>query len=163
MPDTVIQMSASQRARLVPGYGKGKLIPYAPGDWLIVSTMNDMLVWLHYQMGLLSGPLDVLLPVIRQPRQCTNSGANTGLGLFFRPDPNRPGYTTYWKNGVAQGYSSYLTFSVAPDTSEQVGVAVFANERDSNPGELANAILKLLSGNTEPDDEGAPAQPEDDA
>jgi CubicO group peptidase (beta-lactamase class C family) len=164
MPDTVVQMSTSQRARLVPGYSNGKIIPYAPGDWLIVSTMNDMLVWLHFQMGLLSGPLDVLLPMIRTKRQSTKSGANTGLGLFFRSDAGRPGFTKYWKNGVAEGYSSYITFSVGPDASEQVGVAVFANERDSKPGVLGNAIFNLLSGSTwQDDDEGAPTQVEDDA
>ena len=148
MPDTVVDLDEGQKARLVPGFRGGRRIPYTPGDWLIVSTGDDMLAWLKYQMGLLSSPLNSLLPVIRQPRISTGSGAQTGLGLFFRTAPTPDGLTKYWKNGAAEGYSSYITFSAGSSPGDRIGVVVLANEKDAQPSELGNALFGLLSGDS---------------
>jgi CubicO group peptidase (beta-lactamase class C family) len=148
MPDTVIVLSAEQESRVVQGYNAGGAVNQPGGDWRIKSTLADMMVWLSYNMNLLDGcPLNNLLPYMRKPYfTLPNTTISTSLGWFMQPITGT--ITRYYKNGVCDGYSSYMALDMTNPSvaANNNGVIILNNLRESKPGRLANCILDTLAG-----------------
>jgi CubicO group peptidase (beta-lactamase class C family) len=97
----------------------------------LYSSLDDMTLWLKYNMGLL-GPssLASLLPAIRQKR--ANTGPTTGIGLSWNieSDPcEGVNGKSYSKSGNVAGFNSYITY----DHVAGRGVVVLLNV---DPGSL---------------------------
>jgi serine-type D-Ala-D-Ala carboxypeptidase/endopeptidase len=148
MPDTVIDLSMDQQGRVAPGYNANGAVNSPGGDWRIKSTLADMMVWLTYNMNLLDDcPLNSLLPYIRKP-YFTKPGTSisTSLGWFLHPLSSS--ITRYFKNGVSDGYSSYIALDLTNPNEARAnnGVVILNNLHDSKPGRLGNCILDTLAG-----------------
>jgi len=152
MPDTVIDLSASQRDRLAPGYRDGERgpVPFQTGGLLIKSTIRDMREWLAFHMGLApESPLHSLLPEIRQVRYsgsgftdgtCGGPGATTALGWFYQDDFRSAG-AMYSKNGATTGYSSWTGY--VPDRG--TGVIVLTNQGEGHATVLGLDVLCAIT------------------
>jgi len=152
MPDTVIGLSPDQQARVAPGYNSYGVVTAPGGDWRIKSTLADMMVWLSYNMMLLDNcPLNSLFPYTRKPYfTLPNGRVSTSLGWFIQPISNS--ITRYYKNGISDGYSSFIAFDMTnPNVASQNnGVVILNNFHASKPGRLANCILDTLAGRSCP-------------
>jgi beta-lactamase class C len=155
MPDTVVTLSPEQQTRVAPGLcPDGTFAHFRPGEWLIQSTMSDMMVWLTFNMSLLgSCPLNDLLPTTQtawftQPQgesEGMKSGNSTGLGCFIEPlgDPGQKDTPIrISKNGAtSNGFSSYICFIQGGST----GVVLLTNLNKTHVGGLGNQLLQDIS------------------
>ena len=155
MPDTVVTLSPEQQGRVAPGLRHdGQFAKFTPGEWLIQSTMSDMMVWLTFNMSLLrSCPLTSLLPTTQtawftQPQgesEGMKPGNSTGLGWFIEPlgDPGQKDTPIrISKNGAtSNGYSSYICFIQGGST----GVVLLTNLYKTQVAGLGNELLQDLS------------------
>ena len=118
----------------------------------IVSTPNDMMLYLEYNAGVLEIALNSLLPALRKPYTdvTTPSGEQLGLGWFISP---LPGSTIQYlsKNGGVPAFSARIYFAPATAT----GVVVLTNsshEKDTDPivdiGTVALQVLQIINGLT---------------
>ena len=150
MPDTVIDLSPEQRARVAQGYNGRGAVNRPSGEWRIKSTLADMMVWLSYNMDLLDNcPLNDLFPYTRKPYfTLPGTTISTSLGWFMQPVSST--ITRYYKNGISDGYSSYMAFDMTnPNVASQNnGVIILNNLHESKPGRLGNCILDTLAGRT---------------
>ena len=92
----------------------------------IVSTPNDMMIYLEYNVGVLDTPLNSLLPTLHTPAT-TVTGPNheqLALGWFIGTLPgSSPGIPLIGKNGGVPAFNTQVYF--APSTT--TGVFVLAN------------------------------------
>jgi hypothetical protein len=114
-------------------------VTFAPGEWLILSTMTDMMVWLEFNMGLTDSPFNTLLSQLHTGVTPTQHG-QACFGWFVTPDGK------LWKDGVAEGYNSFIAIGRQAATASPAGVMVLTNQRLAKADVLANEVLKLLTG-----------------
>jgi len=107
------------------------------------STIDDMLIWLGYNMGLKYNYwnqeyLDIL-PVLHTPR------VDDSMGLAWRTVSVSGGLTAVAKSGSVTGFNSYIAW--IPGTggaASTTGVIVLVNSEDFSAGDLALDLLANL-------------------
>lgn len=126
----------------------------------VVTTPNDMMAWLQYNMGILqNSALTPLLPSLQTASTgvTTGQGAQLGLGWFLSPSSSS--MPTVWKDGEISGCNSFVQFlqSSAPGTTaSDAGVFVLTNasglKKDGTEvvASLAYDVLLLMQGQTPP-------------
>lgn len=118
-----------------------------------MSTPNDMMKWLQFNMGITANStLTPLLPALQRPSTnvTTKHGGQLGLGWFLKAVPtiNGPTLNIVWKDGGLAGYHSFITFlaSEQPGTNPSgAGVLVLTNS-PAQVDEIGLVVLCLLCG-----------------
>lgn len=107
-----------------------EFFPAYNGAGGVVSTANDMLTWLQFNMGLsTNSALSPLLPVMQAQSTgvTTPWGDNLGVGWFLNQGDH---YDTIWKDGDLNGFSSFMAIAPSTDpgsTTAEAGVFVLTN------------------------------------
>lgn len=149
LPDTRAILTREQGDRALPSYTKnGKAVPYNSynyannpliGSGGLYSTMDDMMKFLAYNMGLTDISLDALLPILQQKRfPVSGSSRIMCLGWMLMPIQN--GMMAFTKNGSVGGYTAYVNFIKESKT----GVVVMSNQIPI-PQEVGQSVLTLLN------------------
>lgn len=152
MPDTTIELTPDQRERLACGYRdyNRNCLPVPDGDLLTKSTIEDMSVWLQFQMGFMPDSLLAdLLPVVHEVRydrgQFTNGACKpeprirTGLGWFINTVPGAG--TMISKNGGTLGFNSFIGFI----QEKRTGVMVLINHSLADATMLGRELLCMIT------------------
>ena len=158
------------QSRLAQGYGPGLnsvrygllTRPAFNGALGLRSTLDDMMQWTAFHIGMVPSPLASLLPMVETPRVSIGVGPGDEIALAWQSHPLRAGsrHRLLARNGATLGFYSFVAFV----KETQTGVVVLSNTRIPNE-EVGLRIIRLL--NPEPGlpvaDEGAPvAQPSQD-
>ncbi|HKQ99193.1 MAG TPA: serine hydrolase domain-containing protein [Pyrinomonadaceae bacterium] len=124
--------------------------PALQGAGAIYSTVDDMLEWLQFNMGLTESPYNVLLPMLQEVRFPAGKARGEGLGWFIS-DLKGTKLKLIHKNGGTAGFHSWIGF--LPDST--IGAVVLCNtampgslpiNNGSSPVDnLGLAILKALA------------------
>ena len=103
----------------------------------VVSTPNDMMTWLRFNMGRVdtkkTKALHALLPELQKPATPvkTPAGYKLGLGWFLTPGMGNHFIPSgaVWKDGEIRGTNTYITFLpwVGTDAPSEAGVFVLTN------------------------------------
>jgi D-alanyl-D-alanine-carboxypeptidase/D-alanyl-D-alanine-endopeptidase len=144
LPDTVITLTPDHQTRLAWGFASGVRALWRSNTWpafdgsgALYSTLDDMLVWLAYNLGVADSPIDNLLPMIQQVY--FDDGTNI-MGLAWQYN-RLPDATLYMnKGGQTQGFASFI----ASVKQERIGVVILTNESTAYPQTLAEEILIIL-------------------
>jgi CubicO group peptidase (beta-lactamase class C family) len=117
--------------------------PALRGAGAIHATLDDMLSWLCFNMGLTSSPMNDVLPVVHQLRfEHGGPGRGQALGWFIT---SLNGATLLDKNGGTGGFHAWIGF--LPDSTSGVVVLCNAALGGSSPVDaLGRAILAALPG-----------------
>jgi D-alanyl-D-alanine-carboxypeptidase/D-alanyl-D-alanine-endopeptidase len=151
--------------RLPLGYLYSDEKPYAPtspgyalfdayyGAAGLVSTPEDMMLWLLFNMGITKNGLTSLLKELQKPSTgvtVPNGGSQLGLGWFIQKGG------TIFKDGELDGFNSYMAFIPSSEPGKQpsqAGVFVLTNAsvfKDPDGMEavvsIANDLLLLMQG-----------------
>ena len=153
--------STSPQTAVGPGWPE---LPAYNGAGGVVSTPNDMLTWLRYNMGLINTKktesLTALLPLLQTPQ--TNVLAfgeyQLGLGWFLSPAGDLP--PGVWKDGEITGTNTFIEFLpwVGTDKPSEAGVFVLTNcdslllDGNEIPATIATDVLLTMQGITPPAD-----------
>jgi D-alanyl-D-alanine-carboxypeptidase/D-alanyl-D-alanine-endopeptidase len=149
MTDTRIDLTPDEAARQAQGYGAlGNPRPHTNSTWpafngagALRSTMDDMMRYLGYNMGMTETPLDSLLPDL-QRRWHRGGRPGTWVGLAWQMVPmHGTDHMIIWKNGAVSGFFAYIGFV----KDSQTGVVVLAN-RKTPVGRIGVRILRVLNG-----------------
>jgi len=155
--ETSLFLSDDQLPHLAPGHDEGldSVKNYHANDifqgaGFIKSSLNDMLIFLQAQMGLLETPLDEAIELTHQPH--FEVGGVTyndregyyylSIGLAWHSDLLPEGYTFYWHGGRTNGYMAYIAF----DLQNLTGAVILCNQ--SNEGEIirfGEDVLKAVN------------------
>jgi D-alanyl-D-alanine-carboxypeptidase/D-alanyl-D-alanine-endopeptidase len=147
--DTRINLAPDEVSREAQGYSPvGIPKPHDNTTWpafngagALRSTMNDMMIYLAYNMGQANTPLSSLLPDLQRHWHAAGvPGAYVGLAWQMFPMRGTD-HQVIWKNGAASGFFSYIGFVKETGT----GVVVIAN-RKVKVGKIAIQILRMLNG-----------------
>jgi serine-type D-Ala-D-Ala carboxypeptidase/endopeptidase len=148
MPDTSITLGPEQRERRAWGYVQQEpplrarwrtpTWPACDPSGALYSTLDDMLVWLSYNLGRLSSPLDGLLPVLQR---VYFAGQGVAMGLAWQWGPLGAGSACWSKGGNTTGFTSFLAFSRELDAA----VAILSNSIWFWGQDLAGEILAILA------------------
>jgi CubicO group peptidase (beta-lactamase class C family) len=158
--DTRIVVRGMDQARLAQGYGPGgNAVRYSMLTWpafngatALRSTLDDMMRWTAFHMGMVPSPQASLLPLVETPRVSVGAGPGDEIGLAWQMHPLRAGskQRIIAKNGATLGFYGFVAFL----KETQTGVVVLSNSRIPNE-EVGLRIIRLL--NPEP---GLPATDE---
>lgn len=146
MTHTSISFTPDQLANLVQGYnGNNHVESWTKhmqniwqGTGALISSMDDQLIYLRANMGLLNTPLDEAILL------CHNDSYNMdALGLGW-DKKTLDALHIIGKNGGNGGYGSYMGF----DKTKQIGVVVMVNSSlnpELFPTDMGFEILKALN------------------
>ena len=110
---------------VIPALNHNNSWPAFIGAGGIVSTPNDMMIYLEYNLGLLNIPLNDLLPALHTPATKVTGpgGEQLALGWFIGTLPgSSPSIPLIGKNGGVPAFNTQVYF--APSTSTGVFVLV---------------------------------------
>lgn len=136
---------------VITGLGHNNSWPSFIGAGGIVSTANDMMIYLEYSLGLLDSHINNLLSALHTPSTTvtTPAGEHIGLAWFIGI---LPGSSIQFisKNGGVPAFSTQVDF--APSTT--TGVLVLTNASADDPGAkkivdvqtIASKILQIVNG-----------------
>jgi len=141
------------------------LWPAWDGAGALVSTPNDMLTWLRFNMGRIAdNPLNGLLTKLQSPSTKVRAKPiwDSRLGLAWVissiPNDDRDHIQTVWKDGALGGFSSLISLlqSRNPGTTpSEAGVFVLTNSQGNAVYNIANDLLFIMSGLVPPEDKSA--------
>lgn len=155
--DTVVTLSADQRARMVGGVlvmtipGKEPLVTKISnwtfqecfaGAGALRSTAGDMIRFLAINMGLEPSPLAASFNAMQQARVREDEKTEIGMG-WIRSQWKGFEQPVVWHNGGTLGYRSFAGFS--PESRR--GVVVLCNTPAEEVDRLGVESLKLMMGN----------------
>jgi D-alanyl-D-alanine-carboxypeptidase/D-alanyl-D-alanine-endopeptidase len=149
MPDTAIDLTSAQHARLSLSYRKdggpapetGPGFPAMAGAGGARSTLRDMMRYLDFQLGKVQLPLSSLLPVMYEPRHAAGA-PNTSVGLGWEMRNRPDGTKVIHKDGAVTGFRSFIVF--AP--SIQTGAVVLANKANCPVAKLGTQLMMAMNG-----------------
>jgi CubicO group peptidase (beta-lactamase class C family) len=147
MPDTRVQLTASQRQRLLPGHNRrGRLAPHWDFDVLapaagLRSSTNDLLQLLRVHIGLTSDEWFYAARLTQNPRVAVKTPVNTyaGLGWLLTPFPET-GEEIVWQTGQTGGFATYV--GLLPQAG--IGIVVLSNSANPVAG-MGQAMLRILN------------------
>ncbi len=127
MTNTVVQLSADQRARLAIGHNSQLAsvanwdLPTLAGAGALRSTTNDLLTLLAANLGTLKSTLaPAMAAMLTSQRPTGTPGLEVALGWHVF---TRDGNDLVWHNGGTGGYHSFIGY----DARTGVGVSVLSN------------------------------------
>ncbi|MEJ7644814.1 MAG: serine hydrolase domain-containing protein [Chryseolinea sp.] len=146
MSHTTVSFTPAQLENLVQGYnGTTRVESWSQhmqdimqGTGALISTLDDQLIYLKANMGLIDTPLRNAMLLSHDSK---NNPVDKGLGWNIK---NADGLTIIWKNGGNGGYGSMMAF----DKTKGLGVVVMANSSmnpEIFPTDIGFEILKALS------------------
>ena len=144
LADTGITLTASQKKRLVPGYGeKGTPLPNWDFPCLeacggLRSTLADQLKFVRANLGP-GGPLKDALVMSHQSWRVVVPGEEE-IGLCWVRFPARKAPPAVWHNGQTGGYHSFCGF-----VPGKGGIVVLLNVATMRVDDLGFAVLKHLA------------------
>lgn len=114
--------------------------PAFAGAGGIYSSLNDMLIWLSYNMNLRTSSANNLLDITQTPYFPSSTGAPKyeGLGWFLAP---QPGGELVSKDGGTSGFHSWMGFY----KGTKYGLVLMGNANIGNLDSLGIAILQELA------------------
>jgi serine-type D-Ala-D-Ala carboxypeptidase/endopeptidase len=125
MNHTAVQLTPEMEADLTPGHDY-KLdealpwtIPALMGAGGIRSTVNDLLIFLAANMGIIHSPLQAAMKNMLSVKRTTGPSSRIALGWFIETE--RGGVICH--NGQTNGYHSFLGY----DPHRNIGVVVLSN------------------------------------
>ena len=143
LTDTTITLTPNQTARRVPGYAG--VVPRPPfqmaslaGAGVLLSTVDDLLTFLEYQLGL-------------RPTALASVLQSTQTGRFSTPDPTLQ-FGLGWQvissgsihlimhDGATMGQTAFVAFNPGTGT----GVVVLTNARANEYANISDIGLRLL-------------------
>ena len=141
MKNTTIRASADQQKRFASGHVDGQVVPAWDIPALVAagglrSSVEDMLVYLRANLGLVETPLDAALAETHKKRGPASGGMTMGLGWHITADD------VIWHNGGTGGFHSYVGFHKGTKT----GVVVLGNSQTGVVDVLGRALGKMLRG-----------------
>jgi len=106
------------------------------GAGFIKSSLNDMLIFLKAQMGLIETSLGEAMKLTQQPYFDVGGVTyndregyyNLSIGLAWHIDVLPEGYTFHWHGGRTNGYMAYMAF----DLTALTGVVILCNQSYPN-------------------------------
>jgi len=164
--------STSPQTAVGPGWPE---LPAYNGAGGVVSTPNDMLTWLRYNMGLINTKktesLTALLPLLQSPATPVLAFDEYQLGLSWFLSPSSTDFPVgaVWKDGEITGTNTFIEFlpwvtppslpdSSSSPTPSQAGVFVMTNcdslllDDNEVVATIANDVLITMQGMTPPAD-----------
>lgn len=147
LPDTGV-VSGEGKNGLAQGHGPDggkapdclKSWPALDGAGAMYASLEDMLTWLRFNLGLTDSPMNDLLPALRKPRIETDFGA-AGLGWQMRRLVSFPDEPVIFKNGGVKGFRCHLSFI----PGQKAAVAVLSNSNIANDA-LGTRIMEICIG-----------------
>jgi CubicO group peptidase (beta-lactamase class C family) len=151
MAETTIRPSVEGDSKVAQGYARDGY-PAARDLWTwpafigggaLYSSMDNMLKYLSFNLGLTQTSLNSILSVVHQPRaRGLRPSHNVGLAweIYEYPKSNR---TIIEKSGGTFGFRSYIGFV----RGESTGVVVLANSVATETSQIGRQILTLLAKN----------------
>ncbi|APR75958.1 Penicillin-binding protein AmpH [Minicystis rosea] len=147
MPDTTVSPDEAQKLRRAYGYtAPGRRAKWDTSTWpafdgsgALYSTIDDMMVWLRFNLAQTCSPIDDLLAITQtiydyRPPQ--------PMGLAWQLTPYAPSGATCWaKDGRTTGFRSYIAFS----RELRGGTVILCNSIWADPTELALEIMRALA------------------
>jgi CubicO group peptidase (beta-lactamase class C family) len=149
MAETTIRPSAD--AKIAQGYSRDgypatwnlTTWPAFNGGGALYSSMQDMLKYLSFNLGLTQTSLNFILRVVHEPRaQGLKPNHSVGLAWEIHKIP-RFKQTIIEKTGGTFGFASYIGFV----RGERTGVVVLANSVATETAQIGRQILTLLLNN----------------
>lgn len=143
LTDTTITLTPNQTARRVPGYAG--VVPRPPfqmaalaGAGVLLSTVDDLLTFLEYQLGLRPTTLASVLQATQTGRFPTpDPTLQFGLGWqLISSGPNR----LIMHDGATMGQTAFVAFNPGTGT----GVVVLTNARANEYANISDIGLRLL-------------------
>jgi len=149
MPDTVVTLSAAQRARLTPGHdAKGNVVSNWDFNVLgpaggLRSCARDMLAFIQANLATNAPGLGPAL-TLAQKRHFESWLSKLGLCWQILEAPGL--YQFHWHNGGTGGYASFIGF----DVQHQTGVVLLSNygdamASDDSLDQMGMELLKLAA------------------
>ena len=147
MVDTKPELNASEQSRKITGYDRdGSPLPDTPPfhpamnpSGGLYSTLEDMMKWLHFNLGQTDTPLNSVLPVTHQPRhQVDAAGEQIGLGWQMSP-PSSKVHRIFKAGDNPNGFHAFMIF----DEQHKTGVVILTNYVNT-PAKLATRIMDML-------------------
>lgn len=127
MKDTVIDLSSEQKKRFAPGHNRWlkEVSPWEISSFrsvgAIKSTMNDLLTYVEFNLGLVENDLAELAIETHKPRY-DRGGLNRTIGLGWNLI-EKHGTHAIWHSGLTNGAYAIIVF----DRNEKRGVVVLSN------------------------------------
>jgi CubicO group peptidase (beta-lactamase class C family) len=126
MNHTAIHLTPEMKSDFIPGhgFGMGKApgweIPALAGAGGIRSTVNDLLIFLAANMGIIHSPLQPAMKKMLSVRRAADHGSEITLGWFVQSGG------VVFHNGQTNGYYGFVGF----DPHRKVGVVVLSNSAE---------------------------------
>ena len=145
MSHTAVQPTDAMKANLIPGYsGNTRTFPIpihalAPAG-AIRSNVDDMLIFLAANMGIIKTPLLPAMKNMLSVRRDASPGAQVALGWHIVN-----GGTMVCHNGVTYGYNAFVGF----EPRRKIGIVVFSNSRESTDDITWRILNHSMDGPTE--------------
>ena len=145
MDHTAVQPTDAMKANLIPGYsGKTKTLPIpihalAPAG-AIRSDVDDMLIFLAANLGIIHTPLLPAMKNMLSVRKDVSPGTQVALGWHLVN-----GGTFVCHSGVTYGYNAFVGF----DPRRKIGIVVFSNSRDSTDDIVQRVLDHPMGGPAE--------------
>jgi D-alanyl-D-alanine-carboxypeptidase/D-alanyl-D-alanine-endopeptidase len=150
LKQTTVSFTEAQMSNLVRGHHGNKTVEswskymenILQGTGSLISSLNDMLIFLEANMG--NNPLREAMALTHQRTFSHKGDYQDGIGLGWTLVTfNQRNYV--WKNGGNGGYTSFIGF----DESSKTGVVILSNS-SMNPDpfqtQMAFEILRALNG-----------------
>jgi serine-type D-Ala-D-Ala carboxypeptidase/endopeptidase len=134
---------------IIPAMSHNNSWPAFIGAGGIVSTPDDMMIYVEYNLGLIDIPLKNLLPALHTPSTTvtTKGGEQLALGWFIGTlNGSSPPIPLIGKNGGVPSFSAQVYF--APSTN--TGAFVLANASGTsgivNVGPICCKVMQIING-----------------
>lgn len=128
MNDTFIHGNEEQMSRYVKSYNKKSKridpieLPAIQGAGALKSTINDMIIYLQHQMGMVDSPLQEAISLTHQV-QGVKAHKKVQMGLsWFIEEKKWSSYPIIHHGGTTMGFHTYFGFI----KEEQIGVVIFS-------------------------------------
>lgn len=151
--ETSLFLTEKQITHLAPGHGDDldSVKNYHANDifqgaGFLKSSLNDMMIYLHVQMGLSESELgealelthEILFEVGDVSYDDREGNYHLSLGMAWHMDVLPEGHTFYWHGGRTNGYMAYMAF----DPGALTGAVILCNQ--SKPGVIIRFGEDLL-------------------
>ena len=153
------QMRFTPQNELQKKAGPGWIVlPAYNGAGGLVSTPQDMLTWLQFNMGITYQPmLSNLLPQLQSRATDVTWGNGNQLGLGWVlakiEDRQSNAINVVFKDGELRGFTSFVAFlQTAPGVPSDAGVFVLTNSQGDAVYNIAYDLLFIMSGLEPPPD-----------
>jgi len=135
MTHTAIHPSEEMKANLIDGYHGDQKTPNVPIHVLapagaILSNVDDMLIFLAANMGLIRTPLLPAMKYMLSVRREASPGVQIALGWHINNG------TLVWHNGGTFGYHAFVGF----EPRSKIGIVILSNSAEFTD-DMANQIL----------------------